>query len=387
MRDTEDSLRDDQYSHYLDEQQNILDKMYKNFESYLNEQMEDRNARLKEIADIVDANYSGISQTLNEAANSVGTSISATMTNIFTQPLSQLATIQGAISVADTDITAIETSVSGWSDKLKNYLDTYGIKSSDLTNLGTKTDGVKTAVEGLNNNFTQGDSRFYKKIDSQSKKVVDVKTTLENIDTDLGTKIGAVKTAIANISSVIPSAESIGNAVARKIPTPPSSEDIATAITSSLSTPYEGRYRTEYSAEYAYASGSRRIPKSQLAWTQEKGLEAIIRPSDGAILTPLAKNDTVLNAGATQNIWDMANNPMKFIKENLSFPITLPSVMSSGGNYDIDQSMVITLPNVMNYPEFVSALQSDKRFEKMLQDMTVNQLTNKNALAKYKYKY
>ena len=78
---------------------------------------------------------------------------------------------------------------------------------------------------------------------------------------------------------------------------------------------------------------------------------------------------------------------MKFIRENLSFPINLPSTLSSGGNFDIDQSMVITLPNVMNYPEFVSALQSDKRFEKMLQDMTVNQLTNKNALAKYKYNY
>lgn len=135
-----------------------------------------------------------------------------------------------------------------------------------------------------------------------------------------------------------------------------------------------------------YATGVRRLHHNEYAWTQEKGLEAIIRPSDGAILTPLAKNDSVLNAGATQNIWDMANNPVKFIRDSLSFPINLP-MGASGGSYNIQQSMALTLPNVHNYTEFVTALQNDKKFERMLQDMTINQLTNKNTLAKYKYKY
>ena len=61
--------------------------------------------------------------------------------------------------------------------------------------------------------------------------------------------------------------------------------------------------------------------------------------------TPLAKNDSVLTAGATQNIWDMANNPIKFIKDNLSFPVNVHS--ANGGNFDIQQSMAMTtmMPN------------------------------------------
>ena len=49
--------------------------------------------------------------------------------------------------------------------------------------------------------------------------------------------------------------------------------------------------------------------------------------------------------------------------------------------------MNITLPNVKNYNEFVNALQNDSKFERMIQDMTVNQLSGKSALSKYKYKF
>ncbi|MCR4720911.1 MAG: hypothetical protein K5655_04215 [Lachnospiraceae bacterium] len=141
----------------------------------------------------------------------------------------------------------------------------------------------------------------------------------------------------------------------------------------------------DWMRRHNYAKGARRISKNELAWTQENGVEAIIRPADGAILTPLAKNDSVLNSMATQNIWDMANNPLQFIKDNLSIPNLQSNI--NGGNYDIQQSLVITLPSVKNYSEFVTALQNDKRFEQMIQDMTINQLDGKKSLAKYKYKY
>ena len=39
----------------------------------------------------------------------------------------------------------------------------------------------------------------------------------------------------------------------------------------------------------AYATGAKRISSNDVAWTQENGQEFIIRPSDGAILTPVAK--------------------------------------------------------------------------------------------------
>ena len=52
-----------------------------------------------------------------------------------------------------------------------------------------------------------------------------------------------------------------------------------------------------------YKSGVYNLRNDETAWTQENGAEAIIRKSDGAILTPLKSGDSVLKASATKNIW------------------------------------------------------------------------------------
>lgn len=62
-----------------------------------------------------------------------------------------------------------------------------------------------------------------------------------------------------------------------------------------------------------YASGIKRVTENQLAWTQEKGAEAIISPTSGAILTPLRKGDMVLPADQTENIWGWSRfNPDEY---------------------------------------------------------------------------
>lgn len=139
-----------------------------------------------------------------------------------------------------------------------------------------------------------------------------------------------------------------------------------------------------------YARGARRIDEDQAAWTQENGQEYIIRPSDGAILTPLAKRDSVLTATATQNIWDMANNPGQFIRDNMVVTATIPNVKTvdtTNGAVETSMHIEFILPNVSDYNSFISHMQRDKKFEKMVQDMTINQLSGGSQLAKYRYKF
>ena len=60
-----------------------------------------------------------------------------------------------------------------------------------------------------------------------------------------------------------------------------------------------------------YATGARRITKNQLAWTQEHGKEEwIVRPSDGAILTPLSPDSGVLPPDITSKLWALAEGKM-----------------------------------------------------------------------------
>ena len=138
-----------------------------------------------------------------------------------------------------------------------------------------------------------------------------------------------------------------------------------------------------------YAKGARRIGDDEVAWTQENGQEYIIRPSDGAILTPLAQGDSVLTAEATQHLWEMANNPSQFIKDNMLMSANVPNVRGymSAGAVETNMEVQFVLPNVSDYHSFITQMQKDKKFEKMVQDMTINQLSGGSQMAKYKYKF
>lgn len=135
-----------------------------------------------------------------------------------------------------------------------------------------------------------------------------------------------------------------------------------------------------------YATGKQNFLNDEIAWTQENGKEFIIRPSDGAILTPVARGDSVLNASASRNIWDMANNPAEFIKDNLNLiAANAPNNSNVQSNYTqyLDK-VVFNLPEVKNYEELLYAMQKDKNFEKLINSMTIDRLAGKSSLAKGK---
>ena len=151
-----------------------------------------------------------------------------------------------------------------------------------------------------------------------------------------------------------------------------------------LSSGYTGWFKK--SDVSAYKVGAKSIGRNEMAWTQEDGAEMIMRPSDGAILTPLAKNDSVLTSAASGNIWNMANSPADFIKDNLDLDkIDSNATATTQANYtqNLDK-VVFNLPNVKNYDELLSAMQRDRNFERLISSMTIDRLAGKSSLAKGK---
>ena len=136
----------------------------------------------------------------------------------------------------------------------------------------------------------------------------------------------------------------------------------------------------------AFKLGAKDIDEAQLAWTQENGKEFIIRPSDGAILTPIAKGDSVLNAQASGNLWDMANNPAEFIKDSLKLDTTNVPNGSSVQNNTVQhfENVTFSMPNVRNYEQLLSEMQKDKNFERLIMSMTIDQIAGKSGIAKNK---
>ena len=137
----------------------------------------------------------------------------------------------------------------------------------------------------------------------------------------------------------------------------------------------------------AFKSGARNIDLTQLAWTQEgKKQEFIVRPSDGAILTPIAKGDSVLTSVASKNIWDMANSPTEFIKDNLRLgSANVPNNSNVKSNYIQNfENVTFSMPNVHGYNELLTEMQRDKNFEKLILSMTIDRIAGKSSLGKGK---
>jgi glucan-binding YG repeat protein len=122
-----------------------------------------------------------------------------------------------------------------------------------------------------------------------------------------------------------------------------------------------------------YKTGTRSVGASGLYWTNEGAPETIIRKSDGAVLTRLNSGDTVLNNSATQNMWDFANNPQKFLRG-----LGVNNTFGSGNNVNLE----FNLSGLRSPAEFMDALRKDKRFEKLIQEMTLGRVNGHGVLAK-----
>ena len=135
-----------------------------------------------------------------------------------------------------------------------------------------------------------------------------------------------------------------------------------------------------------YAKGLKRAIKDEDAWVNELDDESIISPTKRAIITHISKGDSVLNGDATDNIWDMANDPSGFISKNL-FPNAVTNDIEPYINIDNSKidNVTFTLPNVYNYEDFMNRAKKDNKFEGMIQAMTIRRLNGGSELAKNKY--
>lgn len=97
-----------------------------------------------------------------------------------------------------------------------------------------------------------------------------------------------------------------------------------------------------------YASGTTRVSRNQLAWTQEDGAEMVISPSTGAVLTPLKLGDGVIPHNFTKNLmeWGKMNpeqvmpgladsfTPANVDNRNITINVHYDSLLNVNGDID-----------------------------------------------------
>ena len=356
LEDAEEGLSDTQRDRALQDQQRIFDHLYQSLEDYFNDKLENPEQIIKSTEKLVNDNMPKIKDTLSKTLDFYNTDVSQSLNNILGE--TGIGKIANNLAIIDGDISGIKNSVNSTGADLQRYLEQNNLKKQ-------KEEVIYQRIDDLydeDNMFGRAFTDFNTKLDTINDSIKGIDKSNKQTETSM---------TVNDFFDLMRKEFNLTNKTREQ-------------MVKLLNKGKFDDYIREHNIQLHYASGKKHVSADALAWTQEHGLEAILRPADNAILTPLKAGDSVLNAKATQTLWDFANNPLAFMKQNLG--VTNVS-KKSGVTFNNSMSPTIVVNGVSNVNEFIRELQKNKQFESMIQDMTINQMNGGNPLAKMKYKF
>lgn len=368
LEEAKSDLEETEYEQFVSDQQKMLDDLYTDYETILNQRLDNIDALMSDMISEINNNASTIGATIESQADKVGYTLSESMNTIWLSgngSISNVITMYG--TKFDTALTTTNTALGYINTNIQNMI----AQLNKIAGTKIKAAGASSAATEKPKPTPAPSPAPQPQQKPQPKQV---------------TVGGMINAGGARIY-----ADSYGNGGGRQTF---GNDPIYTVLQErngyiltrwhKLSSGYTGWFKK--SDVSAYALGAKNIKNNEMAWTQENGSEMIMRPSDGAILTPLAKNDSVLTSAASSNIWNMANNPSDFIKDNLDFD-KIDTGANVGNKTTMVQNLdkvVFNLPNVKNYDELLKSMQHDKNFERLIMSMTIDPIVGKSSLAKGK---
>lgn len=383
LEDAKSDLEDTQYDKYISDQKQLLDDLYNEYETILNQRLDNLDALITDMIGQINTNAGTISTTLSEKADSVGYTLSESMTTIWDTNSTKITTVLTTYGQnIQNGISSAATTVNSAIGMINTNLATMIGQLNTLAN----TKAQSAASSSAANSPQSKPSTTPSKPSTTPSKPSTPKTGSGNGKAEVGDKV--------KYNSGIYYEDSYGGG--RHGSHNRGGSVYITKIHSGSPYPYHistGKRLgsgdlgwLKLSQISGYATGVKNLPNSELAWTQEGNKEEyIIRKSDGAILTPIAKKGSVLNHEASGNIWNMANNPSDFIRDNLDLGATqnIPNIGSSQNIYNQNlENVVFNFPNIKNYEQLLREMQKDKKFEKLILSMTIDRVAGKSSLSK-----
>ena len=396
LQDALYDLEETQYEHSIQAQQDALDQSYEDFEEEKNDEikrleeyLEDINQVFADSLQTVQQNTSAISNTIANIVAEHGVYISDTITNAWLAGedavasygeelssaasgfISDLELVEDSLTElqvqADNTATALVNALSTQATNLVNEFDAAvnaeqelinatqmlhealvstlndnynvsGVISGSATSSGSGN-GSNSGNGGSKPNENGGDDGAAKKTAEKLSKLkynADSFAYKQYYDTsDYATGEGHFITSKDRSSAWDKLNDGARNGDAY-------ANNLMVAVKKAVEE-YKKR-RNDILTKYAgYATGIRRVSKSEDAWTQELGREAILSPTRNAILTKLNKGDSVLTKEQTDNLFkwgklspDMLvkNNALLSLSANPTPSLSIGNVLTINGNVD-----------------------------------------------------
>lgn len=373
LQNAQQELDESQYDKSISDQKEMLDELYDDYEELLNKRLDNIDGLLTEVIRYVNSNSSNISETISQEASNVGYTISRENDDIW-----KGYTVGDIVSETGNNFSSVRMVLNGMESHLSSQIAASQQEENNyLSSIYNVLNELKTIIGN-------GDKQEEKPKVIEDEGYVEGHYTQVNAGTAMYVR-DSNRNWKTNEKDIYRPSDTWTHWIYRGQAYMEGPDGIMQNMILLEDSNGNRRYIREsdlpknYTWIDSYATGSPSIPSNQLAWTQERGQEAIVR-NDGAIITPLAKGNMVLPAKATKNLWDFMNDydnfsPMKtlgIVKKNVS-------ATSIG-----DINMNIELPNVNSYDDFVRELKNDNSFENIVKSITANQLVGSSRYNKYK---
>ena len=371
LNDAKQDLAETQYERSIADQKKLLDDLYEQYEEVLNMRLDNIDVLVSDVITNVNSEAGAIRDTLEAKADSIGYTMTESMNTIWNSA-NQVITNYGTNFLSS--ITGVQNAIN------------------DLTNL------IKQAVDASNKKASASSSSTKPSSSTSTPKPATPTPTPKPATTSSGDGVPNVGDAVTfNSGAYYYSSDGLS-------PTGTQMHGQTVYITKINNASWaKKKYHiskdknaahplgwVDLSQISGYEKGIKSVPKDEMAVVGEHKKPETIVLDDGSILTPLSKNSSVFNNDAHENLWSFANDPQRFIESMIQNPPEVPNMFNefaTNQTFNFD----VKVDNPANYAEFYSEMmrrfQKDVKAEKIIQDMTLGQITGKGSMSKYRQRF
>lgn len=411
LADANEDLADAEYDKYISDQQEILDTLYDNTQEWINTRLDNIDGLFQEAIETTNANSDRIAAEIQADTTSVGASLSEEMHVIWEDGGAGHNVVQGTTDAINALYGYTTTTAQTAFEGIKANTWDLATKFSMVTN-----EGIATALTNINNATAYASTIMAKTSEISGSLTGTIANKIDGVTT----AIGSIKTAITEMGAII--ATAFSNAVSNLNNSynsyTPTSAEATTTTNTQTETNGSGKTTTNTKTttdlkpgktggtikkpNRTMTSNSGGLPSNHHGWNiatrYANGGNVSVRtksPFDDFAksigedtMVAVQEGERILTPAQNEAFETLVANLSKFDLSQLYQAPTIPKLSNLnniGTTNNNDIYMELVLPSVKNYDDFVTQMQKDKRFEKIVQSVTVDAISGRSSYSKMKW--
>ena len=358
-----EQLEETQYERYISDQKKLLDSLYLEYETILNERLDNVDALLADMIAEINSSSATIGSTITAETEKVGYTLSESMKNIWLESGSANIVITKYGEGFINKLTAVNNAINGIAVNVAKMVQDADAKAkAEAEKHKPSTPVDKNAKPPVPKPSTNN------KPSKPAEKAITVGGLINAKGAKIYSYAGStkgLKQYYGNDPIYTVLQEQNGYILARH---------------HNLSSGYTGWFKK--GDVKAYKKGGL-VDYTGLAWVDgQKGKpESFLNAEDTDNITKLRDALRAMNEGQISLDGVFGGSAANGVLKNISTP-NVGDVTSVG---DINFEINIPIDHVSDYNDFVNQLRADNKFEKMVQSMTIDRIAGGSKFAKNKY--